>query len=347
MVARLDVETGSRRALATSEVTEIQDPTPNKGTELARRVISRYAIVIALLLSIAFFSILKPSTFFTTGNLTAILSSQAVMLIVALALTLPLIAGDFDLSIGYMLGFTMALVTVLTVKHHWAWPLAVLACIAAGVVVGVVNGVVIVHLKVNAFIVTLGTGTVLLGLTQMVTNGETLSGVPQPIQTFSGHLVFGVPLVAYYAFALALVLWYVYEHTPLGRYLLFVGGGRDAARLAGIPVRRLRLGAFVGASAICGIAGVLLAGQIGAEDPSIGATYLLPAYAAAFLGATTIKPGRFNALGTVVALFLLATGITGLQLLGAPFWVEPLFNGVVLTVAVTFASLASRAPRME
>jgi ribose transport system permease protein len=246
-----------------------------------------------------------------------------------------------------MVGFTMALVTVLTVKYHWAWPLAVLACIASGFVVGLVNGMIVVLLRVNAFVVTLGTGTVLLGLTQVVTNGETLQGVPQQIQTIAGHLVLGIPLVAYYGFALALVLWYVYEHTPLGRYLLFVGGGRDAARLTGIPVRRLRMGAFVAAAAICAVAGVLLAGQIGAEDPSIGATYLLPAYAAAFLGATTIKPGRFNALGTVIALYLLATGITGLQLLGAPFWVEPLFNGVVLTVAVTFASLASRAPRIE
>lgn len=317
---------------------------PPRWRTVGLRLISNYAVFLALLLFIAFFSILTPSSFFTIGNFKAIISTQAVLLLVALALTLPLRVGDFDLSIGFMLQFTMALVTVLTVEHHWAWPLAVTAAIATGFVVGSVNGFITVRLGINAFIVTLGTGTILDGLTQAVTGSATISGVPQPIQSFSGTTLLGLPLVAYYAFALAIVLWYVYEHTPLGRYLLFVGGGREAARLGGIPVSRLRIGAFVAAGAICGIAGILAAGQLGAEDPSVGGSYLLPAYAAAFLGATTIKPGRFNAIGTVVALYLVAVGVTGLQLLGAAYWVEPVFDGTALVVAVTFARLASREP---
>lgn len=310
----------------------------------ALRVISRYSILLALFLFISVFSALRPDTFFTRGNFNAVIGTQAVLLLLALALTIPLAAGDFDLSIGFTLGFTMALVTILSADHHWPWPAALAVAAAAGFVIGVVNGLIIVYLGVNAFIVTLGSGTVLSGLTLAVTNGETKGGVPDVLQNAARHEIFGLPLVAYYAFVLAALLWYLLEHTPLGRYVLFVGGGREAARLAGVPVKRIRMGAFVAAAGICGLAGILTAGQLGAEDPTIGPQYLLPAYAAAFLGATTIKPGRFNAWGTVFALYLLATGITGLQLLGAPFWVEPVFNGSALTIAVTFARLASREP---
>ncbi len=310
----------------------------------ARRIVSRHGIGIVLLLFIGVFSALRPDTFFTRGNLVAILGTQSILLIVALALTIPLAAGDFDLSFGFTLGFTMAIVTVLAVNHHWSWELATVAAVAAGLAVGVVNGFFIVHLGVNAFITTLGTGTVLNGLILAVTGGETIADVPAPVTTISRYEVFSLPLVWYYAIGLAIVLWYVYELTPVGRYIYFVGGGRDAARLAGLPVRAVRYGAFVATAGICGIAGILSAGQLGAVDPTIGSSFLLPAYAAAFLGATTIKPGRFNVWGTVLALYLLATGITGLQLLGAPYWVEPVFNGVALTLAVTFAQLASGEP---
>ena len=141
----------------------------------------------------------------------------------------------------------------------------------------------------------------------------------------------------YLAFVLVIALWYVYEHTPLGRALFFVGEGREAARLVGLRVDRLRFGAFVASGVISAGAGIVTAGQLGAADPSVGPSFLLPAYAAAFLGATTIKPGRFNAWGTVVALYLLVTGVTGLELLGSSSWVQEMFNGVALLIAVTFA----------
>jgi ribose transport system permease protein len=308
------------------------------------RILSHHAILLTLLLFILGFSLLRPDTFFTVGNLQAILATQALLLLVSLALTIPLAAGDFDLSIGFTLGFTMIFVAFLAGTHGWSWPATVALAGAAGVAIGVVNGFLVVVLGVNAFVTTLGTGTVVSGLTLAVSKGEVVIGVPHLVEQASRREFFGVPLVTYYAFALAIALWYVLEHTPLGRHMLFAGGGRDAARLAGVRVDAIRFGSFVAAAGICGFSGILAAGQIGAGDPTLGQTYLLPAYAAAFLGATTIKPGRFNAWGTVLALFLLATGITGLQLVGAPFWVEPVFNGVALTLAVTFARLASQEP---
>lgn len=312
------------------------------GHSRALALFSRHAILITLLAFIAGFSLLQPETFFTRANLNAILATQAVLLIVALAVTIPLASGDFDLSIGFTLNLTMAMTAYISVEAGWHWLSALLLSLFVGVGVGIVNAFFIVILDVSAFVVTLGMATVLQGLMFVITGGRVIFGIPDQITSMSRHEFVDIPLVTWYAFALAVMLWYLYEYTPLGRYLIFVGQDRMAARLAGVPVRRIRFGAFVAAGTICGIAGILNAAQLGASDPNVGPSVLLPAYAAAFLGATTIKVGRFNSWGTVFALFLLATGITGLQLMGAPFFVDPLFNGAALVLAVTFARVAQR-----
>jgi ribose transport system permease protein len=241
-----------------------------------------------------------------------------------------------------MLGFGATLLAYLSGSWHWPLGVAVVAVLAVGALVGLVNGLFIVRFGVNAFITTLGTGTVLTGLTLAVSGGQILTGVPDGVTRFAAGELVDLTWPAYVALGFSVVLWYVYEHTPVGRYLFFVGEGREVARLAGLPVRQLRWLAFVCASGIAAACGILAAGQLGSADPSVGPNYLLPAYAAAFLGATTIKPGRFNAFGTVVALYLLVTGVTGLELAGAASWVEQVFNGSALVVAVTFARLVSR-----
>jgi ribose transport system permease protein len=308
----------------------------------ARTLLYRYAVLVVLVVLLITFSILLPSTFLTAGNFITMLSSQAVLLILALGLTVPLSTGEFDLSIASMLGFGAVLLAFLAGHWHWAAPLAALAVLLVGTAVGVVNGLFVVRFGVNAFIVTLGTATILTGLTLAVSGGQILNGVPDRVSRFVTWKAFDLPTPVFVAFGAALVLWYVYENTPLGRYLFFVGEGREVARLAGLPVARLRWLAFVVAGATSAACGILAAGQLGAADPSVGPSFLLPAYAAAFLGATTIKPGRFNAWGTVVALYLLVTGVTGLELLGASSWAEQVFNGTALVIAVTFARLLSQ-----
>jgi ribose transport system permease protein len=179
-------------------------------------------------------------------------------------------------------------------------------------------------------------------LTLAVSGGQILTGVPTSVSDFSAGEGFGLVWPAFVALGFAVALWYLYEQTPTGRYLFFVGEGREVARLAGLPVGRLRWLAFVLAAVVASVCGIFAGGQLGSADPSVGPNYLLPAYAAAFLGATTIKPGRFNSFGTVVALYLLVTGVTGLELAGAASWVEQVFNGSALVIAVTFARLVSR-----
>ena len=167
--------------------------------------------------------------------------------------------------------------------------------------------------------------------------------MPQPLVDFVQHQIFGLPSRSISPSLSRSRSGTLYEHTPLGRHLFFVGEGpRGRAACRACRVDRLRFGAFVASGAISAVAGIVTAGQLGAADPSVGPSFLLPAYAAAFLGATTIKPGRFNAWGTVVALYLLVTGVTGLELLGTSSWVQEMFNGVALLIAVTFARFVAR-----
>jgi ribose transport system permease protein len=141
---------------------------------------------------------------------------------------------------------------------------------------------------------------------------------------------------------LCIIIWYVFEYTPLGRRLLFVGRGRSVSRLSGIRVGRLRWGALVASGTLAAVAGVVYAGTTGAADPSSGLQFLLPAFAAAFLGATAIQPGRFNPWGSIIAVYFLVTGITGLQLIGVKSYVQQLFYGGALVLAVALSQLARR-----
>lgn len=307
-----------------------------------RLLIYRYAVVLALAVFVVGFSLLLPRTFFTLGNFRTIVSSQAVLMILALGLTLPLTTGEFDLSIGSMLGCASVLTAYFTGELHWPLALATLLTVLTGVAIGVLNGIFVVRIGVNAFIGTLGASTILTGVTLAVSGGQILNNVAQPLVDFVQFQIFGLAAPVYVGFLLAFLLWYLYEHTPTGRHLYFVGEGREAARLVGLPVDRLRFSAFVASGVISAAAGIFTAGQLGAADPSVGPSFLLPAYAAAFLGATTIKPGRFNAWGTVVALYLLVTGVTGLELMGTSSWVQEMFNGAALLIAVTFARFVAR-----
>lgn len=335
----------SERVLDASDVSPEPETTrgPSVRQARARDFLYRYAVVLVLLAMVVVFSVLRPDTFFTASNFATIANSQAVLLILSLGLLLPLSVGEFDLSVASGLGFGAILTGSLNGVHGWPIWATIVVVLVVGAITGAVNGLFVVSLGVNAFIVTLGTGTLLTGLTIWVSGGQILSDIsPGLIQVVTTTLG-GLAIPVFLALGLVLLLWYVYEYTPLGRYLTFVGLGVEVARLAGLPVQRLRFGAFVFAGTVASGCGVLAVGLLGSADPSASSAFLLPAFAGAFLGTTVIKPGRFNAWGTVVALALLVVGVTGLQLLGAAGWVEQVFNGSALVLAVTFARIVSRA----
>jgi len=172
-----------------------------------------------------------------------------------------------------------------------------------------------VLLGIDSLITTLGTSTFISGVILWISNSQTISGVSeQLIDYVVVEQILGIPLAFYYGIALGVIMFYVFEFTPLGRRLLFVGRGRNVARLSGIRVARLRWGAFIVSGVISAFAGILYVGTLGSADPTSALSFLLPAFAAAFLGATTILLGRFNAIGSIAAVYFLVTGITGLQL---------------------------------
>jgi ribose transport system permease protein len=327
-----------------TETTMVAEAAPAPaGRPAVRSALERFGLLIVLFGLIGVFTLALPGTFFTSTNLTVTLSGQAAILMLALAVTLPLRAGDFDLSVGMVMIGTGAVIAVLTTRHGMGLVPAVAIALALAAGIGLLNAALIVGLGIDAFIVTLGTMTWLAGVITAFTGGDVITGLPTALSDLANTEVLGsIPSKVVFGWLLALGLWYVYEYTPFGRRLLFTGGNRDAAKLSGVKVGRVRTLAFVWAALIAGLAGVLLAGALGAVDPTSGHAYLLQPYAAAFLGTTVIQFRRFNAMGTVIGVYLLAVGVSGLQLLGVEAWVSDVFNGVVLVVAVAIATVMRR-----
>jgi ribose transport system permease protein len=300
--------------------------------------LARIALPTILILMVIIFSVLRPETFFTLENLKTVLNLQSVLVILSLGLLLPLIVGEIDLSVAANLGFGLIVVTGLTSQQGLPLPVAVLLAVAGCTIVGWLNGVMVTRLGMPSLIATLAMSTILLGVVSAYTGGGVFyDNIPAALITIGQGQLFGVPLPIVYALLIALIIWYVLSSTPQGRFLYAIGGSREAARLSGVPVRRLTLLAFAGAGLLAGIAGVVQAGILGSGSPTVGPPYLLPVFAAVFLGATAIQPGVFNVWGTIIAVVTLQVGTTGLALLGAPFWIEPIFTGVALIIAVASA----------
>lgn len=327
-----------------SENVDASDPSRARPTRLlAAELIERYALLVVWGLVIVVFGILRPDTFLTTANFSTIFGSQAVLVVVTLALLVPLTAGDYDLSVAATMGLSAMSLSLLNVNHGWAIGWAVGAALAIGLLVGMVNGALVVLLSIDSLIVTLGTSTFVSGVILWISDSQTVSGISNGLIDYVVvKQLFGIPYAFYYGIALGLAMFYVFELMPIGRRLLFVGRGRAVARLSGIRVTRLRWGAFAVSGVISAFAGVLYAGTLGSADPTSSLSFLLPAFAAAFLGATTIQPGRFNPLGSIAAVYFLVTGITGLQLLGVQTFVQQLFYGGALVLAVALSQLARR-----
>ena len=271
---------------------------------------ARYTLLGVLILVVVAFSLAKPDTFPTYTNLVSILSSQTVLLTLALGALFPLIAGEFDLSVGFALGFTAMLLAVLSGKHGVPLVPAIVLAVLCGGVIGAVNAALVLRLRVNAFIATLASGTVLQGLTLWVSDGQVVANLPAGLSDIGRTQIADMPVLVFVVAAMALVVGLLLEKTPAGRYLYATGLGREAARLAGVKTGMLLAGAFVLSGLLAGVA---------PRNPAAN------------------RPGRFNVGGTVLALLLLATGIAGLSQLGAPLWVSPVFNGLALIIAVALA----------
>ncbi|MBT9372898.1 ABC transporter permease [Rhizobium sp. CSW-27] len=307
----------------------------------------RFALVGAWLLLIVTFGILMPDSFLSWRNFSTMFGSQAVLVVLTLGIIIPLTSGDFDLSGASTLTMSSMLIGVLNARDGWGLAPTLIIALASGLVIGAVNAFFVLYFRIHSLIVTLGVGTFVNGLILWISKSQTISGVSMSlVEWVIINRLFGIPLAFFYALLLAAVIWYVLEYTIAGRRLLFVGRGREVSRLNGINVDRVRAVSFIVSGLIAALAGVFYAGMTGSADPLSGLNLLLPAFAAAFLGATTISPGRFNAFGAVISVYFLVTGITGLTMLGADAYVQNLFYGGALVIAVALSQLVrNRQPQ--
>ncbi len=307
------------------------------------RFLPVYGLVILTVFLIGLFSILLPDTFPTMLNLRSIISDKAIIALLSLGAMIPMAAGRIDLTVGYGIVLWHILAISLQTMLGLPWPMAVAIVLLLGALTGFLNGLLVEVAKIDSFIATLGTGTVLYALALWHTGGRQMVGLlPDGFYALNTTFVFGLPITAYYLIVITVVMWIILEYTPVGRYLYAIGANQRAAQLNGIPTRKYVIGAFVASGTMTAVAGVLLAAKLRIGQASVGLEFLLPALVGAFLGSTTIKPGRVNVWGTVVGVVILAVGISGIQQFGGSFWVEPLFNGVTLLVAIGIAGYAQR-----
>ena len=308
-------------------------------------MVGRYFLVIAFFALIILFSALRPSSFLTANNISGLFVNQIVVVFAAVGLIAPLIVGELDLSVGYVVGFgqalTVALMTLVRLPIVPSILITLLACIA----IGVINGLMVVRFEINSLIATLAVGNILYGIVLWFTGGTILfQDVPPGFLKISGLSLLGLPLPIWYGAALVVIVEIALQFLPVGRRMYAIGGNRRAALLTGIPVTGFILGAFATSALLCGVGGIIIASRLGSAQPELGPSFLMPAFASAFLGATTIRPGRYNALGTAVAVYTVAVIVTGLQQLGVPFWAENIVYGTALAGGV---GLSRRLTRMR
>jgi len=302
--------------------------------------------VILFVLTFLFFSFWPKTAhaFRSLANIQNVLSSQAVVGILAMAIIIPLTCGEFDFSVGSIAGLTQVLCAGFLTRLGMPLGLAILVPISIGAFVGLSNGNTVARIGVNSLIVTLGVSTVLTGVVLWYTSGQSIliPTTSELVKLGSGTWL-GIPRTVYYLAVVALGVYYLLEHTPYGRYLQSIGSNADAARLVGLRVDRLVMLAFVISGTLAGFAGILWVGSNGTASPQLGGIpETLEALAAAYLGATSIKPGRFNVLGALVAIFFLAFTVTGLSLAGVQTWITDVFNGAALFVAVLISTIIGR-----
>jgi ribose transport system permease protein len=322
------------------------DAPPTRSRDGVFGILGKYGLALLAILLLIFFSIAEPDSFATVDNYRSILDNQAIVVLLAFAAMVPLIVGRFDLSVAAVLSISHVFAIGFIVKQGWSPVLSILVTLVVALFIGLVNGVLVVGLQVDAFVATLGTSSVVGGIALAYSDGQAIFGdVPTSFTDLARGRLAGIPQPVILVLVVAVVLGLILAMLPIGRRMYATGGNERAARLTGIATRRYVIAAFVTSSFLAGIAGVVLGSRLGTASPSTGGSLLLPAFAGAFLGATTVRPGRFNVAGTIIAVYTLAIAVAGLQQMGAPVWFEPVFNGAALVVAVATSRWALQQRR--
>jgi ribose transport system permease protein len=311
--------------------------------KLALVFVAKYGTLIGMLIMLVGFSLSKPNVFPSTTNLTNILNQSALTAIIAGGLTLALIVGEMDLSIGYNASMAGVLVTGLIVEQNFPIWLAISSVILIGAFVGFINGIIVTKLKVNSVIATLGTGSIVQGITFAYSQGVPIaSGVPAAFKNISLGRTFSIPNNILIMLGVLLILWILVNRTEWGQQLQATGGNIEAAKLSGIRVDNVKSMAFMITGAAAALTGILLASLIGSGTARAADGYLMASFAAVFLGSATLRDGEFHILGTLIGVLIIQIGFNGMAIFGVPVFYQDIFRGAILILAVGLSTVARR-----
>ncbi|MCP2636045.1 ABC transporter permease [Microbacterium sp. HD4P20] len=307
----------------------------SRGATVARALSFRnISAVYIFLLIFLIFALVVPRTFLQPGVWLTLLDAQSVTAIAAIAVMIPLVTGSFNLAIGYEVGFAGILIAVLQAQLGIPFSVGIPLTLLVGALIGFISGLIITKGRIDSFIATLGLSSILLaGLSWMSANRQ-ITGLHDGFRDIATSRWLGITVPTYVMIVIAMIAWYILERTTLGRKMYAAGYNAEGARLAGVHVSLLRIGALIACGVLAAIAGILLTSRLNTGEPTVGPGLLLPALTAVFLGSTQFRGGRFNVWGTLLAVYVLAVGIKGLQLIGSPPYISDLFNGVALLLAV-------------
>ena len=306
-------------------------------------IISRYGTLIGLLGMIVAFTIKAPTTFLTLPNFLNILNQSSLTAIIAAGLTMTLVVGEFDLSIGYVASFAGLIVVGFVARDGLPVLIGIPLVLLIGAAIGTVNGFLVTKVRINAVIATLGVGTILVGLGFAYSSFPIAAGVPAEFISIAlGKPILGFPNPIFIMLVVLAILWVILNKTDLGQKMQAVGGNIEAARLSGIRVDRVKMFAFATAGVCAAITGTLLSSLLGSGTLAAADGYLLDAFAAVFLGSATLRDGEFHILGTLIGVLIIAVGFNGLSIFGAPTFFQPIFKGAILVLAVGLSTLARR-----
>jgi ribose transport system permease protein len=310
---------------------------------LALVIVSKYGTLFAMAIMLVIFGLAVPNGAFLSGNnLLSIVNQSALTAIIACGLTMVLVVGEFDLSVGYSASLAGVLVTGLVANQGLPLIAAVVLTVLVGGAVGGVNGVLVTKARVNAVVATLGVGTVLTGLAFGYTAGSPIVEVPKEFTYITLARFLGIQNPIWIMAIIVALLWVVLNRTATGQRIQAVGANRSVARLAGIRTDRSKITAFVIAGVCAAITGILLASLLGSGTVGAADGYLMDSFAAVFLGSATLRDGEFHILGTLIGVLVVSVGFNGLSLLGTPTFWQYVFKGGILVVAVALSTIARR-----
>jgi ribose transport system permease protein len=305
--------------------------------------LARYGTLASLAALLIVFSLARSDVFPTVDNLLNIMNQVSILGTMAFGLTVCLVMGLFDLSIAAMATLGGYVATFLLVQYPdtISVPLAVLISLAVAGTIGVFNGVIVSYLGISAFIATLATGSIITGAMLGISNSKTIiTGIPDEFLVIGQGSVFGVSNPILIMLAIGFILWLLLEHTQLGRHLYAIGGSAEASRLSGIAVKRYAPIALAICAGCAGLGGLIAASVLGAGRPQgVGDTYLLNAFAAVFIGASSLRPGKFHIIGTFIGVMLIGVINNGLSVMGVPTYWQYIVQGVLLIIALFSAGL--------